>query len=152
MKPRFGLSNIVSRITLRSVQHQSVLMLCGLILSGCTTTEMQLEAPLNTPIPLPAVLPGQSAIAIDSLAADKQDETVVVTGTVARRVPLLAGWLYLLQDETGSLWVMTQRPAAPEVGDQATVEGLVRYETIAVEAIDASEVYLEEQSYRQIDS
>lgn len=139
-------------MSLRSVQRQSVLVLCGLILSSCTTTEMQLESPLKTPIPLPAMLPGQSAIAIDSLAADKQDETVVVTGTVARQVPLLEGWLYLLQDETGSLWVMTQRPAAPEVGERATVEGLVRYETIAVEAIDASEIYLEEQSYRQTGS
>ncbi len=151
MKPRFWLPNIVSRMGLRSVQRQSVLLLCGLILSGCTATEMQLEAPLDTPLPLPAILPGRSAIAIDSLAVDKQDETVVITGTVSRRVPLLEGWLYLLQDETGSLWVMTQRSAAPEVGEQAIVEGLVRYEPIAVEAIDASEVYLEEQSYRQTD-
>lgn len=141
MKPRFWIPYLVSLIVGG-----------GLVLGGCTTSEVSVETPLkNEPVQLPAVrLPGQSADTINSLMVDRVNETVVITGTVSRRVPLLEGWLYQMQDDTGSLWVLTQR-SAPEVGENATVEGLVRYETIAVEAIDASEVYLEEQSYRQTD-
>ncbi len=142
MKPRLWIPYIVSLI-----------VGSGLVLGGCTTSEVSVETPLiDEPIQLPAVrLSGQPAVAIDSLMSDRVDETVVITGTVSRRVPLLEGWLYQMQDDTGSLWVLTSQPAAPEVGESATVEGRVRYETIAVEAIDASEVYLEEQSYRQTD-
>jgi hypothetical protein len=100
--------------------------------------------------PAAAPLSNGPAVSIDSLMAEQSDETVTISGTVAKRVPILEGWLYQVSDSTGSLWVLTER-SDPTVGELATVQGLVRYEAIAVGEIDASEMYLEEQSYRRGD-
>ena len=128
------------------------LTLVALILGGCTVAETGPSAPSSSEVPSPPVslpslrLPGQST-AIDSLGADRAEERVSVSGKVTQRVALLDGWLYQIQDNSGSLWVSTNR-SEPTVGDRATVSGIVKYEAIAVDEIDASEVYLEEQSYR----
>lgn len=98
---------------------------------------------------LPTIrLSNRSVVPIESLMADSADESVTIQGTVAQRVALLDGWLYQLRDETGSLWIVADG-SEPDVGQQVTVEGTVRYEAITVEDIDAGEVYLEEQAYRR---
>ncbi|MEL7359858.1 MAG: hypothetical protein AAFN40_25405 [Cyanobacteria bacterium J06560_6] len=93
-------------------------------------------------------LVGRSVVPIDSLMSERVDESVAIKGTVAQRVAILEGWLYQVQDDTGKLWVLADH-TAPEVGQLATVEGTLRYEAIVVGEIDAGEVYLEAQSYRQ---
>ncbi|MGB3790233.1 MAG: hypothetical protein WA949_19650 [Phormidesmis sp.] len=128
------------------------LALVALILASCTVAETSPSAPSSSEVPLPPVsspsfrLPGQST-AINSLSAERAEDKVSISGSVTQRVALLDGWLYQIQDDSGSLWVLTNR-SEPAVGEIATVSGIVKYEAIAVDAIDASEVYLEEQSYR----
>jgi len=78
---------------------------------------------------------------------EQADDEVTISGAITQQAALLDGWLYEVQDETGSLWVRTNR-AEPTVGELATVEGVLRYESIMVGEIDASDLYLEEQSYR----
>ncbi|MEM6868681.1 MAG: hypothetical protein AAF528_09910, partial [Cyanobacteria bacterium P01_C01_bin.121] len=85
---------------------------------------------------------------IDSLMADREADRVAVSGTVTQRAAILDGWLYEVEDETGRLWVLTER-SEPELGAIATVEGIVRYEAIVVGEIDAGSVYLEEQAYEE---
>jgi hypothetical protein len=93
----------------------------------------------------PAIrLANRNVVSIGSLTAEQADETVTISGTVAQRVPLLKGWLYQVNDDSGSLWVSNER-SSPEVGETATVEGVVRYEPIVVGEIDAGEVYLQEE-------
>lgn len=124
------------------------------LLGGCAPAEpSRVEAPLVKELsdrPADAPLPSRQAVTIGSLMANQSDETVTISGTVAKRVPILEGWLYQVSDDTGSLWVLSDR-SDPAVGELATVQGVVRYEAITVGEIDASEVYLEEQSYRQGD-
>jgi hypothetical protein len=138
------------------------LLLLGFTLisvAACTASEVSVDTPgteepaVSTPpsnrsARLPVIgLANRAAVDINSLTADQADETVTIAGTVAKRVPLLEGWLYQVSDNSGSLWVLNDR-SAPEVGESATVEGTVRYEAIVVGEIDAGEVYLQEQSSR----
>ena len=116
-------------------------------LGGCTIAEVSPEPPTAE---VPAQLPtfrasSKPAIAIDSLTDQQIDNTITVSGEVAQSAALLEGWIYQIQDETGSLWVLTDRDA-PEVGTSVTVEGAVRYEAIVVESIDAGEFYIEEKT------
>ncbi len=130
------------------------LLLSGLALGGCTTSQSSPASALkadqpetSAPAQRPAArMPDQPIVSIDSLKADQADETVAIAGNVAQRVALLEGWLYQVQDETGRLWVVTSG-AEPEVGQATVVEGIVRYEAIVVEGVDAGELYLEEQAY-----
>ncbi|MEM8503482.1 MAG: hypothetical protein AAF716_10060 [Cyanobacteria bacterium P01_D01_bin.1] len=122
-------------------------------LASCTVAETSSTgASPDSEVPLPPVglpslrLPGQTT-AIDSLSAERAEEKVSVSGSVTKRVATLDGWLYQLQDATGSLWVVTNQ-SDPAVGEIATVSGTVKYEAIVVDEIDAGEVYLQEQSYR----
>ena len=132
----------------------SSLLLSGLVLSGCTTPEesftaaskTEQESTASAAQPPTVRLTRQPIVSIDSLQVDQAGETVAIAGSVAQRSPLLEGWLYQVQDETGRLWVIT-RTSAPEVGQPAIVEGTVQHEAIVVEGIDRSELYLEEQAY-----
>jgi hypothetical protein len=128
------------------------LLLTGCVLTGCTVADTGPSTSSNAEAPLPTVnlpslrLPGQST-AIDSLSADQAEKKVSISGNVTERVATLDGWLYRLQDSTGSLWVVTNQ-SDPVVGEMATVSGVVKYEAIVVDEIDAGEIYLQEQSYR----
>ncbi len=126
-----------------------------LLLASCTMpeagiSEVGTSAPASEfPVRFPAIrLSNRPVVTIDSLMADKDSEKVAVEGTVAARVGILEGWLYQLDDGTGSVWVLSDG-SEPEVGQLATVEGVVHYEAITVGDIDAGDVYLEEQAYRQ---
>lgn len=96
---------------------------------------------------LPAMLSGRDAVSIDQLGAERADDAVSVSGTVAERVALLDGWLYQVQDETGAVWVLAAG-SDPQIGQSVTVEGTVRYEAIQVGEVDAGEIYLAETRYR----
>jgi len=87
-------------------------------------------------------------VPIASLMADREADRVAVSGTVTQRAAILDGWLYEVQDETGSLWVLTEQ-SEPVVGAIAKVEGIIRYESIVVGEIDAGSIYLEEQIYEE---
>jgi hypothetical protein len=84
---------------------------------------------------------------IGNITTEQTDKNVTVAGSVAQVASLLEGSLYRLQDESGSLWVRSDRPA-PRVGETATVEAVVRYEAIVVGQINAGSLYLQEQTYR----
>ena len=120
-------------------------------LSGCSAADVSSpDAPAaEMPVRLPTMrLSSRPATAIDSLSESQVDKTIAVSGEVVQKAALLEGWMYQVRDETGSLWVLTNR-AAPEVGEMATVEGAIRYEPIMVGEIDAGEVYLEEKGYQR---
>lgn len=103
----------------------------------------------DIPASLPTVrLTNRSVLEIDSVAAEQVDQTVAIAGTVTQRVALLDGWLYQVSDDSGSLWVLTHS-SAPALDEAVTVEGIVRYEAIVVEEIDAGEIYLEETADQQ---
>lgn len=172
MKTRLGLKLILRGVSQGSFRRHGVLanVLAGVLasllpmaLGACTMSEVRMpeevtqaspDAPASSNLPsvrLPSIrLSNRSTVTIESLAADKADDTVSIEGTVVQRVGILEGSLYQVQDDTGSLWVLSDS-AGPEVGQLATVDGVVRYEAIVVGEIDAGDVYLEEKDYRQRD-
>lgn len=71
------------------------------------------------------------------------EQPVYLQGEVVQRVPLLAGWLYQVEDETGLIWVMT--PAiAPELGDRVTVKGTVGFESVPIADEELGDYYIQE--------
>ncbi|MEO1619747.1 MAG: hypothetical protein AAFU53_01805 [Cyanobacteria bacterium J06632_3] len=157
-----GLTWTVIKRWHRPTATAMALILSCAIFSGCTVADTE-EEPLNASAPdaeatdagresslrLPAIrLTNRPVVPIASLMTDNVDETVAISGQVAQKVSMLDGWLYQVEDETGSLWVLSDR-TAPTIGESATVEGIVRYEAIVVDEFDAGEVYLEEKFYRE---
>ncbi|MEM6714132.1 MAG: hypothetical protein AAF622_03585 [Cyanobacteria bacterium P01_C01_bin.147] len=84
-------------------------------------------------------------IAIQELTAAKNNETVHIKGTVIKQAPLLAGSLYQVQDEDGTVWVLSSE-SPPAVDVSVNVVGTLQVEAIAVEGIDISDFYLRETS------
>ena len=127
------------------------LLFATAILGGCTVAEVTPE-PSAAEVPavrLPSFrLSSKSATDINSLTSEQVDETIVVSGEVAQKSALLEGWMYQIRDETGSLWILSDRDV-PEVGESVTVEGSVRYEPIMVDSVDASEFYIEEKAHQR---
>lgn len=67
--------------------------------------------------------------------------TVYLKGTVIEQVPLLDAQLYQLEDASGKMWVLTTL-SLPRIGDEIKIAGELRYESIPVEGLDFSEVYV----------
>lgn len=81
--------------------------------------------------------------------SERQPEAVVdLQGTVSDRAPLVEGGVYLLEDETGEIWVLS-RESLPESGVTLQVNGVLRDREILINATDYGEVYLEERD-RQV--
>ena len=123
----------------------ALLLISGL---GACTSLTDADVPiLEDAMTLPA---GSQVHRIDSIEALRLDpqsnQAVELVGTVRQRVPLLEGWIYELEDETGQIWVLTQA-SNPTVGETAQVRGIVQYEQILIEDVDISEYYLEEINY-----
>ena len=76
------------------------------------------------------------------------DHPVYLRGRVRQSIPLLNGWIYQLQDDTGSIWVVTQI-SAPTAGEEILIKGLAHYESVLVEGEDLGEHYIEEQEQIQ---
>lgn len=128
-----------------------LLSLSGLLLGGCASPKSTADSELSTTTSLPSATPKlrltkQATVPISSVAASEGDKKVTISGTVAKRVAILGGWLYQVSDNSGSVWVLTTA-SNPTVGQVATVEGTIRYEAIAVGEIDAGDVYLKESAY-----
>jgi len=66
---------------------------------------------------------------------------VYVQGQVSDPVSLLDTGAYQLQDSTGNIWVFTNE-TLPNEGDEVTIKGQVKYESISVGDFELGEVYL----------
>jgi hypothetical protein len=82
--------------------------------------------------------------AIGALSEQGQRSTVLVQGQVQQRAPLATGWLYRLEDESGSIWVQSSE-VAPPLETWVRLEGQLQYRQILVDGVDQGEHYLEEQ-------
>lgn len=71
-------------------------------------------------------------------------KVVVVQGKVIRQVPFLESGAYLLQGETGKIWIRTSA-SLPSKGTQVVVQGTLRYRQIDIEGQDLGKRYLQEE-------
>lgn len=161
MKSRFSLICVLLRARLApsAISGGMGLLLPLAMLSACTVTEVTPdvgttagggEATPEMAVRLPSLrLASRAVTDIDALTEEKADKTVAVSGKVMQRSAILDGWLYQVRDDSGAVWVLTEK-STPQVNQTVMVEGVVRYEPILVGEIDASGVYIEEQSYREV--
>ncbi|BAY37168.1 hypothetical protein NIES2111_15030 [Nostoc sp. NIES-2111] len=69
---------------------------------------------------------------------------VYVQGKVEKRVSLLQGRVYQVNDSTGSMWVVSKQDNLKE-GESAVFGGKVRYKSIPIAGQELGEVYLIEE-------
>ena len=126
----------------------ALLMLLSIASIGCGALSQQ-SLPQGLSLPI-AQLAGPPT-AIGTLSQPGQNQRVTVQGQVKQRAPLTAGWLYRLEDESGSIWVRSQA-VAPPLDSWIRLEGQLQYRQILVDGNDQGEHYLEEQSRRPVET
>ncbi|PMB51323.1 DNA-binding protein [Fischerella thermalis CCMEE 5201] len=70
--------------------------------------------------------------------------TVYIQGKVEKIAPLLKRRAYLVRDETGKIWAITNQTNL-RVGDQVVIKGQIRYRSIPIAGREYGEVYIEEK-------
>ncbi|MBW4433390.1 MAG: hypothetical protein KME28_17115 [Pelatocladus maniniholoensis HA4357-MV3] len=70
--------------------------------------------------------------------------TVYIQGKVEKIAPLLKKQAYLVKDETGKIWAITNQTNV-QVGDQVVIKGQIRYRSIPIAGKEYGEVYIEEK-------
>ncbi|WP_346292816.1 hypothetical protein [Sphaerothrix gracilis] len=94
-------------------------------------------------VPAPMRLTGRIEAIADIHNQPLSGDPVYLRGKVQQHVPLLDGWIYQLQDETGLVWIVTQAEK-PALGAEITVKGQVRQENIQIVDQTSDERYIEE--------
>ncbi|MBE9117891.1 hypothetical protein IQ249_18495 [Lusitaniella coriacea LEGE 07157] len=69
---------------------------------------------------------------------------VYLKGEVVQVAPFLQGGAYLLQDETGKIWVLREGDL-PQVGDVVEIAGQTQYQSVPIENREFGEVYIQER-------
>ena len=114
--------------------------LCLSVIAGCSASP-NLPAASNNVI---SMLESGEKVKIKEVGS-KRNRVVQVQGRINAQAPLMGGQrAYEVQDETGSVWVVTSR-AVPATGSQVTIQGKVRLEKIDLAGQDQSAVYIEQQ-------
>lgn len=111
-----------------------------LILSGCSQIAFSTATDDEFKV---AQFTGKTDRIHDIQNQANQGKTVVLKGKVGKQVPLLGGMVYELQDNTGTIWVLSQ-PPLPKPGEEVVVKGKVRYQSIRINNQDQGSVYIEQ--------
>lgn len=86
----------------------------------------------------------RSPVEIESLRQpERVERSLPLRGSVVQRLAVVDGWLYQIDDGTGQLWIVTDQ-AAPAIGEQVYVKGVLLYEPIVINGADLGDYYLEE--------
>lgn len=114
------------------------LLIGGLV--GCT--------PLNylglAQLPITPIRQISPQSATTSVSAESDDETLIyLEGKVVDLAPFMDSGSYQLQDETGTVWVLTD-DNLPQTGEQIIIKGKVAYESIAIGNQELGELYVVE--------
>ena len=119
----------------------------AIVAGGCSQAANVAVQQESTGLHLPSGIAQivRPTVAIQDLTPDQNNETVQIKGTVIRGAPLLAGALYEVQDDSGTVWVLSAE-SSPSASAMVSVVGTVQVEAIAVEGIDISDFYLRETS------
>ncbi|NJN03850.1 MAG: hypothetical protein HC816_15995 [Leptolyngbyaceae cyanobacterium RM1_1_2] len=113
-------------------------------LLGCSPAGDSSNPIADLAVPAPVRLVGQvQAIADIHKQPLLPQNPVYLRGKVQQQVPLLDGWVYQIQDDTGLIWIVTQAEQ-PTLGDEILVKGQVQQENISIGDEDIGERYIQE--------
>ncbi len=80
------------------------------------------------------------------------EKNVTVSGVIVRRVPLVNGAAYLLEDDTSTIWVRTDRPP-DETEGEVIVSGILKSAGIDNRSTHGlQDQYIQEQTRRPIET
>jgi hypothetical protein len=111
-------------------QRNWFLLFLGIGLIGCNSSEN-----------LNAALSNSSGVSISGLQQQEASKVVYLKGKVGDRAPFLGSGAYQLQDDTGTVWVVT-KGTLPAKGDIVSIKGEAKYETISIGEQQAQEFYI----------
>lgn len=113
-----------------------LLLLVGVM--GCGGTALSNMEP-SKPIEMPGV---DNTVSVNRLKQVPQGAMVQLRGKVIHQAPLVGSTAYELQDDTGTVWVVSRSPL-PALGTEVTIKAAVRYQQI--DRPDQPVVYVEQQ-------
>lgn len=110
---------------------------------GCLTLLLGGTYGCNRLIDFSLALTGQPPVSPIAQLQKPQNSTstVYLQGQVGYRAPFLGSGAYLLSDDTGSIWVITEQ-SLPKTGEMILIEGQVRYASIPVDEQDLGELII----------
>lgn len=85
----------------------------------------------------------QPVTPVGEISSQSAPSQTLLQGEVQQQAPLINQWLYLLQDASGGIWVLTSTPP-PAIGETVSVRVQIRYEPILMQGNDIGEYYAEE--------
>jgi hypothetical protein len=131
---------IMKVLNIRGVHGGILSLLVGGIV-GCTPLNyLGLAQPNITPIG--ELSPQQTT------ETTSEEQLIYLEGKVVDRAPFVDSGSYQLQDETGTVWVLTNGQL-PQTGETVQITGKVTYQSIPMGNQDVGELYILEVEKRQ---
>ncbi len=79
--------------------------------------------------------------AIQTLSEQNQGSAIYLRGKVVGQAPFIDSGAYQIQDETGTIWVLSDRPL-PKLGEAVVIKVQLQYQAIAVGGQQLGELYV----------
>jgi len=86
---------------------------------------------------------GVNVTPISELTNTRENTEVILHGTAIDLVPFLDSGAYQLQDETGTVWVVSPTDL-PTSGESLQITGILVDRSIPINGVDYGEIYIEE--------
>lgn len=83
-------------------------------------------------------------VPIADISTQPIGQSIQVRGKVVTVAPMINQSAYEIQDDRGSLWILSQKQP-PKLETDVTVTGKVKFESIQVDGQELAERYLEEE-------
>lgn len=80
---------------------------------------------------------------IANLTADSLGKDIYIKGKVRQKAPFLNSGAYEIQDQTGSIWVITQRPL-PQPGTEVFIAGQLSFHNLQLQQNNFGELFIQE--------
>lgn len=81
------------------------------------------------------------AVSVAEISQRRGDRIISLKGRVIARVPFIDSGSYQIQDDTGTVWILTKNPL-PNIGEEVTIKGQVEYQPIPIGGQDIGEFYV----------
>ncbi len=78
---------------------------------------------------------------ISAIEQKKDGTQVYLQGSVIHQAPFLGSGAYQLEDDSGSVWIVTTAPLPP-IGEKVLIKGKVQYESLPLGDRDWGEFYI----------
>jgi hypothetical protein len=81
-----------------------------------------------------------SPINIINVENQKSGKVIYLTGRVTHLAPFVGNAAYQLQDDTGSIWVVTQ--TAPKLNSTINIKGKIQYQSLPLAETELGDFYI----------